>query len=553
MRADGTDHDKGHQGGIGKGRDGANGVKRRGKNAVGRVARDEGRRGVDAAEKAELNGLAGAGVAGAEGKGAVETGAGVLGGGSGASVGVGSGSAKCEYFVKWRGLSHAHNSWVDEEWLGSNAPRELAVFKARAATVECSPTWNPQWSQPRKLIAKRVTRPPVRPGAGRGRGRGYRPDWGVEFFVLWRGLGYEQCTWEPANGSVLQGSAGRGLVARYWEREQGGVGEGGEGGRGAEWRAALEQGALCAIPDHSAPHWIALPDAPLQQQLGNLNALRGRWKACGPLGGESGMGARGRRKGSRQQVGRDVLLGSSYEANQLVVAAFFATHSRDFHSQQSAHLPSPSPHLTTATTANATAATDAASMEAAPAATAATAGRMRPSLLVVPGSAVAAWEGLLEQRVPGLSVTVLRGSEATREVIKRWELKKEAERGGGLLGVRGGMGDGGRGGGGGGEGNGMGEGEEGCVGKMRIKTDVVITTPVVFSMEQSYLQEVAWGAIVADSSMPLWSAHETQAARSMEWPLSLFSLHACLRILLSPLLPEARKWDAGDVILMTVA
>ncbi|GJP53732.1 hypothetical protein CLOM_g12882 [Closterium sp. NIES-68] len=246
MRADGTDHDKGHQGGIGKGRDGANGVKRRGKNAVGRVARDEGRRGVDAAEKIELNGLAGAGVAGAEGKGAVETGAGVLGGGSGTSVG--SGPAKCEYFVKWRGLSHAHNSWVDEEWLGSNAPRELAVFKARAATVECSPTWSPQWSQPRKLIAKRVTRPPVRPGAGRGRGRGYRPDWGVEFFVLWRGLGNEQCTWEPANGSVLQGSAGRGLVARYWEREQGG----GEWGRGE--KGGGEQSG--------ARHWNRVPCAP---------------------------------------------------------------------------------------------------------------------------------------------------------------------------------------------------------------------------------------------------------------------------------------------------
>ncbi|CAI6008630.1 unnamed protein product [Closterium sp. NIES-65] len=191
---------------------------------------------------------------------------------------------------------------------------------------------------------------------------------------------------------------------------------------------------------------------------------------------------------------------SPHQANRLVLAALLCSLSRDFHSQQSAHPPVTSQHLasapvaanaTAAATSEATAAavaaaaTDATAAAGAAGAPGATAGRMRPSLLVVPGSAVAAWEGLLEQRAPELSVTVLRGSAGTRE-------------------------------------------------------------------ERSYLEEVAWGAIAADGSMQMWTAHEPSAAHSMGWPRSVFSLHACLRVLVASHEPQAHHWDAGDVTIMIV-
>ncbi|CAI7864187.1 unnamed protein product [Closterium sp. NIES-54] len=86
------------------------------------------------------------------------------------------------------------------------------------------------------------------------------------------------------------------------------------------------------------------------------------------------------------------------------------------------------------------------------------------------------------------------------------------------------------------------------------RADVGITTPPVISMERSYLEEVAWGAIAVDGSTQLWTAHEASAAHSMGWPRSVFSLHACLRVLLVPHEPQARYCDAaGDVTMMTVA
>lgn len=36
-----------------------------------------------------------------------------------------------EYLVKWKGLAHAHNSWVQEAELAKLSPKRLSVYKKK--------------------------------------------------------------------------------------------------------------------------------------------------------------------------------------------------------------------------------------------------------------------------------------------------------------------------------------------------------------------------------------------------------------------------------------
>jgi chromodomain-helicase-DNA-binding protein 3 len=49
--------------------------------------------------------------------------------------------------------------------------------------------WNPGWAQPERVIKRRQV---TDGGICR-----------VEWLVKWTGLGYEQCTWEPADAGIL--------------------------------------------------------------------------------------------------------------------------------------------------------------------------------------------------------------------------------------------------------------------------------------------------------------------------------------------------------------
>ncbi|CAM6082412.1 unnamed protein product [Calypogeia fissa] len=175
-----------------------------------------------------------------------------------------------EYFVKWRGISHAHNTWVAESELTKLSPKGLARFKKKIAEGQVV-QWNSDWAEPQRLVDKRVSIPPRRPGGGRGRGF-LGMDTQQEWFVKWKGLGYEHCTWEPAHSGVLSDVKVKQLELIF-----------------DRWtEAARQRNDLQRVVEadklreasykqlQSQPEWIRFGKL-LPYQLDRLNQLRQRW------------------------------------------------------------------------------------------------------------------------------------------------------------------------------------------------------------------------------------------------------------------------------------
>ncbi|CAK9235246.1 unnamed protein product [Sphagnum troendelagicum] len=93
-----------------------------------------------------------------------------------------------EYLVQWKSRSHAHNKWLPEAELIKLGPKELARFRKSLVQGQVD-KWNPGWAQPERVIKRRQV---TDGGICR-----------VEWLVKWTGLGYEQCTWEPADAGIL--------------------------------------------------------------------------------------------------------------------------------------------------------------------------------------------------------------------------------------------------------------------------------------------------------------------------------------------------------------
>ncbi|KAG0598842.1 hypothetical protein M758_12G104900 [Ceratodon purpureus] len=122
-----------------------------------------------------------------------------------------------EYLVQWKSRSHAHDKWVNEKELEKLAPKELARFKKllhEGQLYHAQEKYDAEWTEPERIIQKRLTRVTRR-----------RPDSPVEkekisniqnaeieWFVKWKGLGNEHCTWELANAGVLASSRGIELI-----------------------------------------------------------------------------------------------------------------------------------------------------------------------------------------------------------------------------------------------------------------------------------------------------------------------------------------------------
>ncbi|MBA0717162.1 hypothetical protein Golax_004999 [Gossypium laxum] len=93
-----------------------------------------------------------------------------------------------EFFVKWVGMSHIHNSWISESQLKILAKRKLENYKAKYGTTVIN-ICEEKWKKPQRVISLRVTNN------------------GQEAFVKWTGLPYDECTWERLDEPVLQQSS----------------------------------------------------------------------------------------------------------------------------------------------------------------------------------------------------------------------------------------------------------------------------------------------------------------------------------------------------------
>ncbi|GJP78168.1 hypothetical protein CLOP_g8499 [Closterium sp. NIES-67] len=138
-----------------------------------------------------------------------------------------------EYLVKWLRRPHAYNSWVDEEWLRSRFPGHVAAYERLKAEGEL-PAFRPEWTEPERLLGRFKVEGlvPDRAGSrGRGRGRLRRVAEEHQWLVKWRGMGYDQLTWEPCHMPFLSTPRGMALQAVH-ERER----------EGSEQRATAKAG-----------------------------------------------------------------------------------------------------------------------------------------------------------------------------------------------------------------------------------------------------------------------------------------------------------------------
>ncbi|XP_057841806.2 uncharacterized protein LOC131051349 isoform X2 [Cryptomeria japonica] len=119
------------------------------------------------------------------------------------------------YFVKYRGLSHLHNRWVNEKLLIDEAPKKLANFKKKLKEGK-APKWNPEWTEPHRLIQKRsllCANPEEEWGETSA-------DYCVEWYVKWKGLGYDQCTWELESTDMLTSNSAKDLMKAFEIRSE---------------------------------------------------------------------------------------------------------------------------------------------------------------------------------------------------------------------------------------------------------------------------------------------------------------------------------------------
>ncbi|CAN0911844.1 Protein CHROMATIN REMODELING 4 [Linum grandiflorum] len=96
---------------------------------------------------------------------------------------------KYEFFVKWVGKSHIHNSWISESQLKSLAKRKLENYKAKYGTIIMN-ICEERWKQPQRILALREFQDGKR-----------------EAFVKWTGLPYDECTWDQLEEPVLKSSS----------------------------------------------------------------------------------------------------------------------------------------------------------------------------------------------------------------------------------------------------------------------------------------------------------------------------------------------------------
>ncbi|XP_071908255.1 uncharacterized protein [Coffea arabica] len=101
-----------------------------------------------------------------------------------------------QYLVKYKGLAHVHNCWIPEEKLLLEAPALIERHKKKNQKL----SWKPEWSEPQRLLAKRLLLFP-RESCGTLHEDDHCQ---YEWLVKWTGLGYDQATWELENAPFLR-------------------------------------------------------------------------------------------------------------------------------------------------------------------------------------------------------------------------------------------------------------------------------------------------------------------------------------------------------------
>ncbi|VFQ92792.1 unnamed protein product [Cuscuta campestris] len=116
-----------------------------------------------------------------------------------------------QYLVKYIDLAHVHNHWVSEAQLLLEAPFLVANFSDNNQVIG----WNSEWTLPHRLLKKRSLSFSELLGDGQNFDAGHNTECQFEWFVKWRGLDYENATWELEIADCLRSPHGQTLVREY--------------------------------------------------------------------------------------------------------------------------------------------------------------------------------------------------------------------------------------------------------------------------------------------------------------------------------------------------
>ncbi|KAM1277260.1 hypothetical protein ACFX13_030385 [Malus domestica] len=121
-----------------------------------------------------------------------------------------------EFFLKYKGLAHIHNQWVPESRVLLEAPTLVAIFNRNNQVTR----WRKEWTVPHRLLQRRLLMSSKQRENYLGEHIGDNLFCQYEWLVKWRGLHYDDATWELENAAFFDSPEGQGLIRDYESRRQ---------------------------------------------------------------------------------------------------------------------------------------------------------------------------------------------------------------------------------------------------------------------------------------------------------------------------------------------
>ncbi|KAK8965102.1 ATP-dependent DNA helicase DDM1 [Platanthera guangdongensis] len=123
-----------------------------------------------------------------------------------------------KYFVKYKGLAHLHNRWILESELLRDFPSLLDKFRRRGQKEVTR--WRKEWIEPERFLQKRLVGLPKVVDEHTSVPVSHPLNCCSEWLVKWKGLQYDQATWELESSLLLLCSESPILIEDYERRRE---------------------------------------------------------------------------------------------------------------------------------------------------------------------------------------------------------------------------------------------------------------------------------------------------------------------------------------------
>ncbi|XP_042468682.1 uncharacterized protein LOC122051558 isoform X1 [Zingiber officinale] len=174
-----------------------------------------------------------------------------------------------QYLVKYNGLAHVHNQWISETQMLQEAPSLLSKFNRKYQKNRVI-RWKQEWTEPCRLLQKRLLMAQELADQFFDRlGNNFTKCY-CEWYVKWKGLGYEDATWELESSPFLHTPEALSLMKDYEVRLNGKAAfDSSNGDKALEFRRNPFH-KLARLPD-------GCPRGLHNRHLDSINKLREFW------------------------------------------------------------------------------------------------------------------------------------------------------------------------------------------------------------------------------------------------------------------------------------